>query len=104
MACNIIKNPNGKVVKVTANNGKDSKLFKDIVNLGYDKETAVKKWAMVYTPTFRQWFGKGIVDSNGEPTINMVNNKPVFIGEDNSIKHATENLGSFISKKDPSAP
>ncbi len=103
MACNIIKNPNGKVVKVTANNGKDSKLFKDIVNLGYDKETAVKKWAMVYTPTFRQWFGKGIVDSNGEPTINMVNNKPVFIGEDNSIKHATENLGSFISKKDPSA-
>ena len=102
MACNIIKNENGKVVNVTANNGKNSKLFRDIVNLGYDKETAVKKWALTYTPTFKQWFGEGLVDRNGEPKIITVNNQPVFMADDKTVKHATENIGSFISKKDPS--
>jgi len=102
MACNIIRNQNGKIVNVTADNGNNSKLFKDIVKLGYDKETAVKKWALTYTPTFKQWFGEGVVDSNNEPKITMVNNQPVFTADDNTIKHATENLGTFISKKDPS--
>ena len=102
MGCNIIKNKNGKVVNVTADNGKNSKLFRDIVNLGYDKETAVKKWAVTYTSTFKQWFGDGLVDNNGEPKITTINNQPVFTADDNTIKHATENMGSFISKKDPS--
>ena len=102
MGCNIIKNENGKVVNVTADNGKNSKLFRDIVNLGYDKETAVKKWAVTYTSTFKQWFGDGLVDNNGEPKITTINNQPVFTADDNTIKHATENMGSFISKKDPS--
>ena len=102
MACNIIRNKDGKIVKVTADNGKDSKLFKDIVNLGYDKETALKKWAVAYTPTFKNWFGQGNVDVNGEPRIVMVNQDPMFIADDATTKHATENLGSFKSKKDPS--
>ena len=32
----------------------------------------------------------------------MVNNQPVFTADDNTIKHATENMGTFLSKKDPS--
>lgn len=101
MACNIVRNANGNIVKVTADNGKNSKLFRDIVKLGYDKETALKKWAMAYTPVFKQWFGDGMVDSNGEPRITIVNNQPVFTADDNTIKHATQNMGTFISKKDP---
>ena len=102
MACNIVRNENGKIVKVVAENGNNSKLFRDIVKLGYDKETALKKWALTYTPTFKQWFGEGMVDSNNEPKITMVNNQPVFTADDNTVKHATENMGTFISKKDPS--
>ena len=103
MACRIIRNKEtNKISKVLAKNGKESKLFKDIVKLGYDKETALKKWALVYTPTFQQWFGQGNVDNNGEPRITTVNKDPVFIADDKTIKHATENLGTFISKKDPS--
>ena len=85
MACNIVRNANGNIVKVTADNGKNSKLFRDIVKLGYDKETALKKWAMAYTPVFKQWFGDGMVDSNGEPRITIVNNQPVFTADDNTI-------------------
>tara|TARA_R110002074_G_scaffold108163_2_gene233546 strand:+ start:297 stop:5516 length:5220 start_codon:yes stop_codon:yes gene_type:complete len=102
MACNIVYNEQGKVSKVFADNGKESKLFKDIVKLGFDKETALKKWSVAYTPTFKNWFGKGNVDTNGEPKIIMVNRDPMFIADDNTTKHATENLGSFKSKKDPS--
>ena len=102
MACRVIRNKNtNNIVRVLAKNGKESKLFKDIVNLGYDKETALKKWALTLTPTFRQWFGDSkSVDRNGEPSISILNNDPVFVGEDNTIKHATENLGSFTTKKD----
>ena len=102
MACNIIRNENGKLVNVTAENGKNSKLFRDIVKLGYDKETALKKWANTYTPTFKQWFGEGVVDSNGEPRISIIDDQPVFTADDNTTKHATENLGTYLSKKDPS--
>ena len=102
MACNIVRNENGKIVQVTTENGNNSRLFNKIVSLGYDKETALRKWALAYTPTFRQWFGNGLVDVNGEPKITMVNNQPVFIADDNTIKHATENMGTFLSKKDPS--
>ena len=70
MACRILRNDKNEVSKVLAKNGKESKLFKDIVKLGYDKETALKKWALVYTPTFKQWFGDSkVVDKNGEPLI-----------------------------------
>ena len=89
MACRIIRNKEtNKISKVLAKNGNESKLFKDIVKLGYDKETALKKWALVYTPTFKHWFGQGNVDTNGEPRIVTVNQDPVFIANNKTIKHA----------------
>ena len=102
MACRIIKNQNDKVVTVYAENGNESKLFKDIVKLGYDKDTALKKWAMTLTPTFKNWFQEGRTDKNGEPKIFSIDNVPSFIAEDNTTKHATENYGSFASKRDAS--
>jgi len=96
MACTVYRNPvNQEIDKVVAENGKTSKLFNSIVELGLDKEAALKKWAVTYTPTFKNWFQAGDVDSNGEPRIVNVNGDPVFIAEDKTIKHATENLGSF---------
>jgi len=96
MACTVYRNPvTNEIDKVTTENGKNSKLFKSIVNLGLDKEAALKKWAVTYTPTFKNWFQKGQIDSNGEPKIINVNGNPVFVSEDQTIKHATENLGSF---------
>ena len=41
MACKVIRHKDtNKIQKVFAKNGNESKLFKDIVRLGYDKETA----------------------------------------------------------------
>ena len=74
MACNIVRNENGKIVQVTTENGNNSRLFNKIVSLGYDKETALKKWALAYTPTFKHWFQEGMTDQNGEPRIVGINN------------------------------
>ena len=96
MACTVYRNPvNQEIDKVVAENGKSSKLFNSMVKLGLDKEAALKKWAVTYTPTFQNWFQNGEVDSNGEPRIVNVNGDPVFVSEDKTLKHATENLGSF---------
>jgi len=96
MACTVYRNPKTQEIdKVTTENGKTSKLFNSIVGLGLNKEAALRKWAVTYTPTFKNWFQQGDVDSNGEPRIVNVNGDPVFIAEDKSTKHATENLGSF---------
>ena len=96
MACTVYRNPvTNEIDKVTTESGKTSKLFNSVVNLGLDKESALKKWAVTYTPTFKNWFQNGEVDSNGEPRIVNVNGDPVFIAEDKTLKHATENLGSF---------
>ena len=101
--CTVIRNDKtNKIVKVLAENGNNSLLFNSILKLGYDKETALKKWAVAYTPTFKHWFQEGEVDRNGEPRIVTINNVPSFIAEDRSTKHATENIGSFATKKDPS--
>tara|TARA_R110002167_G_scaffold693_4_gene3001 strand:+ start:11652 stop:16883 length:5232 start_codon:yes stop_codon:yes gene_type:complete len=102
MACTILRNDKNEITKVLSENGNESKLFKDIVSLGFDKETALKKWALVYTPTFKNWFGQGNTDTNGEPRITVIDSQPVFTASDNTTKHATENFGTFISKKDPS--
>ena len=67
MACTVYRNPvNQEIDKVVAENGKSSKLFNSMVKLGLDKEAALKKWAVTYTPTFQNWFQNGEVDSNGE--------------------------------------
>ena len=65
MACTILRNDKNEITKVLSENGNESKLFKDIVSLGFDKETALKKWALVYTPTFKNWFGVKLSSYNG---------------------------------------
>lgn len=61
MGCSIIRNPETKQVeRVLAPNGKDSRLFEDILSiLGQPsyKEDALKLWAQVYTTKFKDWFG-----------------------------------------------
>lgn len=77
MNCSIIRNKETKEIeRVNAPNGKESILYKAISDLQPDKEEALKSWAQVYTPSFKEWFGdweKGegskVVDENGEPLL-----------------------------------
>ena len=71
MSCNIVRHENGSVAKVLAPNGKESILYKALTeDLGLAPETALKKWAMTQTRTFKHWFGESaIVDKNGEPKL-----------------------------------
>jgi hypothetical protein len=60
MACSIIRNPETKQVeRVLAPNGKESRLYEDILSImGPEaKEDALKLWAQVYTKSFKDWFG-----------------------------------------------
>ncbi len=76
--CKIIRNRNtNEIERVLAPNGQDSKLFSDLTKFT-DKETALRSWAQVYTPSFKSWFGdwetstataSKVVDENGEPRI-----------------------------------
>lgn len=55
--CFVFRNEQGEITRVNAPNGKESYLFKNLTNLVKDKEQALKLWAQVYTPTFKNWFG-----------------------------------------------
>ena len=58
MACSIIRNKQtNEIEQVLAPNGKESKLYKDILKINPDKEAALRAWAQVYTPSFKAWFG-----------------------------------------------
>lgn len=58
MACSIIRNKQtNEIEQVLAPNGKESKLYKDILKINPDKEAALRSWAQVYTPSFKAWFG-----------------------------------------------
>ena len=60
MGCSIIRNSETKQVeKVLAPNGSESRLYEDILSImGPEaKEDALKLWAQVYTPKFKDWFG-----------------------------------------------
>jgi hypothetical protein len=84
MSCQIFRNENNQVIKVTAANGEDSLLYRDILNLeevGGDNEIAVDMWLTAYTPAFKSYFGdwengkeNGMVDVNGEPSAITVKN------------------------------
>ena len=57
-SCSIIRNKQtNEVEQVLAPNGKESKLYKDILEINPDKEAALRMWAQVYTPEFKAWFG-----------------------------------------------
>ena len=60
MGCSIIRNPETKQIeRVLAPNGKDSRLYEDILSImGPEaKEESLKLWAQVYTTKFKDWFG-----------------------------------------------
>tara|TARA_R100001460_G_scaffold19735_8_gene41011 strand:- start:2219 stop:6856 length:4638 start_codon:yes stop_codon:yes gene_type:complete len=95
-ACVLKNKRTGKIERVSAANGKESKLYNKLKNLLGNEEMALLAWAKTYTEDFKNWFGDSkAVDSNGEPlllyldktnTDNNVfrfteekNNQPVFI-------------------------
>jgi hypothetical protein len=60
MGCSIIRNPETKQIeRVLAPNGKESRLYEDILSIigSKAKEDALKLWAQVYTTKFKDWFG-----------------------------------------------
>ncbi len=57
MGCSIIRDENGKLVETRAPNGNKSILFESIRELQPNEEEALKLWAQVYTPSFKQFFG-----------------------------------------------
>lgn len=76
MACQVFRNDTGSITSVTAPNGQESKLYKNILSVQPDPEAALKLWAQVYTPSFKEWFGdwekkegSEVVDDNGEPLL-----------------------------------
>lgn len=92
--CKIIRNQNtNRIQTVLAPNGKESILYQSILEnlpptikldsyinelLQTDKikdntasEIALGLWSKTYTKSFNNWFGKGEVDTNGEPKINQ---------------------------------
>lgn len=54
--------------KFNASNGKQSMLYDKLSKLS--SNTALKNWAMTRTPAFQNWFGNGLTDVNGEPSLN----------------------------------
>ena len=75
-SCQVFRNNNGQINRVEAPNGKESKLYKDILSIQPNPEAALKLWAQVYTQSFKNWFGdwekkqgSKIVDENGEPLL-----------------------------------
>ena len=71
MACNVIKNIDGTVSQVFADNGNPSNLFNDLVNKIGSKEDAHKIWLKTQTKSFKEDF-KDVLDNNGEPYIESV--------------------------------
>lgn len=81
MACKIIYNSDKSVKEVLAPNGKESILYKSLLeSLNGDSTDALKKWVSVYLTDFKQSFGdwennkisKDKLDENGEPLIQYI--------------------------------
>lgn len=72
MSCSIIRNSNSQIIEgVFAENGKSSKLYKELVEKTGDAETALDKWLLAYVPEFIDNY-KGERDENGEPTAEAI--------------------------------
>jgi len=86
-SCSIIKNPTtGEIIEVLASNGNPSSLYRNALSITTDPAKALTVWASVYTNTFKMKYGdweKGestiALDTNGEPTIDVVMHLPVGI-------------------------
>src|SRR5688572_14035595 len=100
MACSVIRDAKtGEILKVLAPNGKESKLFKDILPLvDNNKAEALRLWAQVYTPTFKSWFGDSkVVDENREPALVYHHSA----SEINEFKKELSSVGGFYFSKSP---
>ena len=81
MICQVIRNKEtNEIDRILAPNGKDSILYKNLLDITKNKEDAFKLWTKVYTSTFKSWFGDWLnkpqsvknIDDNGEPK--LINN------------------------------
>ena len=92
MSCQVFRNDNNEIDRVEASNGEKSNLYDSILALPEisDKEEALKLWAKVYTPTFKEWFGNGVKDNNGEPLL-------LFHGSIKEFDTFRSNNGIFVT-------
>lgn len=76
LVCNIIRNGSGRIERVLAPNGMDSKLYGEALEATGSEEKALEAWATAYTPGFEAYYGNWEnarvkemypLDSNGEP-------------------------------------
>jgi hypothetical protein len=83
MACQVFRNQDNQIARVTAPNGEESKLYADLSNLSEvkDSDMALDMWLLAYTPGFKKYFGdwengepQGLVDDNGEPFVTSIQN------------------------------
>jgi len=109
MACRIIRNQETNDIKqVLAPNGKESKLFIDILEKQPDKEKALRLYAQVYSPTYKAKFGdwesKGysyLLDENGEPfsygiDYGNLNPRDVQMSPETSVNGQKEEIGQRV--------
>ena len=69
-ACIIRNKRTNAIEKVSAANGKESKLFKELNSLIGNEDIALLAWARTYSKEFKDWFGDSkAVDENGEPVL-----------------------------------
>jgi len=72
MSCSIVRNSNSQIIEgVFADNGKSSKLYKDLVEKTGDAEVALDKWLLAYVPSFIDKY-EGARDENGEPVVDAI--------------------------------
>ena len=70
--CSIQRNKAGEIEFIIAPNGNRSQLFDNLTSLVEDKNTALKKYSLTFTKSFKNWFGKSLYkDENGEPLVVM---------------------------------
>lgn len=80
-----------------APNGELSDLFDQVYN-GWGKPNAVKVWTAIQSEQFKDWYGEGKTDTNGEPAINEYNE---FVSAAGETLHVSEITGTVLNS--PSA-
>jgi len=71
-----------------APNGETSKLFDKVFQI-QGKASAVKVWTGIQSQEFKEWYGGGTMDVNGEPALNEFNQFENVTGETLSLSEIT---------------
>jgi hypothetical protein len=69
MNCSVIRDENGIIKEVLAQNGNASSLYYDLLMEFNDPEQALQEYALTLTTSFNNRFGDAALDENGEHTI-----------------------------------